>query len=318
MMSSFILTTPVVFLVFNRPETTARVFAAIREARPSRLFIVADGPRREREEDGTRCAAVRRIVEQVDWPCDIQRNYSDVNLGCKQRVASGLDWVFSLVEEAIILEDDCLPDPTFFRFCQELLEKYRDAVQIASIGGTNFQNGYDHSGSSYYFSRYNHIWGWATWKRSWANYDVRMSRWPAFRKSGWLYSMFGSKIDALIWKIKFDNAYSGTLDTWDYQWTFACWCNEQLSVIPIKNLVTNIGFGDDATHTKDSKCSVANMPSEPISYPLSHPSDICREINSDSMTQEMWFRKNIIKSAVAHLVCLLRTAFVSVCCKNKR
>jgi hypothetical protein len=157
--------TPIAFFIFNRPDTTARVFEAIRQAQPSKLLVVADGPRSTRPGEAEKCAATRAIIDQVDWECEVLTNYSDVNLGCRHRVSSGLDWVFEQVEEAIILEDDCLPHPTFFRFCEELLEWYRHDHRIVAISGDNFQNGHQSGEFSYYFSRYVHIWGWATWRR---------------------------------------------------------------------------------------------------------------------------------------------------------
>ena len=151
--------TPVAFIIFNRPDTTKRVFAEIAKARPPKLLVIADGPRADHPADVEKCAAVRAIIDGVDWDCEVLKNYSDVNLGCKRRVSSGLDWVFDTVEEAIILEDDCLPHPTFFRFCEEMLEKYRDDKRIAMISGDNLQFGRKRTGYSYYFSRYPHIWG---------------------------------------------------------------------------------------------------------------------------------------------------------------
>jgi hypothetical protein len=165
-MADFQLTTPVAFLIFNRPDTTAKVFEAIRQAKPPKLLVVADGPRPDRPDDIEKCKAARGVVEQVDWDCEVLRNYSDVNLGCKKRVSSGLDWVFNTVEEEIILEDDCLPHPTFFRFCEELLDYYRHDERIMVISGDNFQFGRNCTEYSYYFSRYNHCWGWSTWRRS--------------------------------------------------------------------------------------------------------------------------------------------------------
>src|SRR6185369_14461868 len=170
-MADWALTTPVAFIIFNRPDTTEKVFAEIARARPPKLLVIADGPRAGRAGEADRCAATRAIIDRVDWDCKVLTNYSDVNLGCKNRVASGIDWVFEQVPEAIILEDDCLPDPTFFRFCEELLIRYREDERISQICGANFQFGRKRSNDSYYFSRYNHIWGWASWRRAWQHYD---------------------------------------------------------------------------------------------------------------------------------------------------
>ena len=183
-MTNWKLETPVAFLVFNRPHTTDKVFSEIAAANPRKLLIVADGPRPDQPGEAERCVAVRAIVDRVDWDCEVLTNYSDINLGCKARISSGLDWVFDTVEEAIVLEDDCLPHPSFFRFCEELLVKYRDDERIAQIGGVNFQSGRRRTNYSYYFSRYAHIWGWATWRRAWRHYDVALKAWPLIRDGG--------------------------------------------------------------------------------------------------------------------------------------
>lgn len=297
-MSDFVLTTPVALLVFNRPEQTARVFAAIRAARPPQLLVVADGPRRGRPDDPERCAEVRRIVGQVDWPCELLCNYSEENLGCKMRVSSGLDWVFGQVEEAIILEDDCLPDPTFFRFCQELLEKYRNDNRIASIGGSNYQFGsHDHQ-HSYYFSIYNHVWGWASWKRAWLDYELDMSKWMKVRNTDWLSYIFSKKTDTNFWKSNFNKAYKNKIDTWDIQWTFACWLNNRLSIVPHVNLVSNIGFGPDALHTIDTSSILASIINTSIKFPLNHPPFVMRDVQADAVTQKNVFKRNILNTFI--------------------
>jgi hypothetical protein len=268
---SYRLSTPVVFIVFNRPESTRRVFAEIRRARPSRLLLVADGPRANRPNEAGLCAEVRRIVQEIDWDCKLSTNLSEVNLGCKKRVSSGIDWAFDQVEEAIILEDDCLPDPTFFRFCQELLERYRDNRKVMSIGGANFQGTHDQSLRSYYFSQFVHIWGWASWRRAWKpHYDVTMAGWPSYDRSGQLRERVGSLWATWVWRRAFQRVYAGLVDTWDYQWTFAVWKNHGVSVVPEVNLISNIGFDAQATHTRLKEKS-AEMPTEAMRFPLRSP-----------------------------------------------
>lgn len=288
-MDPFTLTTPVVLLVFNRPETTARVFSALRQARPSHLLVVADAPRENRPAERVLCEQVRRIVEQVDWPCQVQRNYADLNLGCKLRVSSGLDWVFDQVEEAIILEDDCLPEDSFFRFCQEMLEKYRDDPRIASIGGNNFQFGAHHTPHSYYFSLYNHIWGWASWRRAWQGYDVQMVKWPELRETEWLAKIFPDRNAARYWKANFDKVHRGLLDTWDVQLTFKFWLDDRLSIIPAVNLVSNVGFGPQATHTKQAGSTLDSLPVSRMEFPLNHPPLVARDAQADARTQVSLF-----------------------------
>ena len=295
-MDSFSLTTPVAMLVFNRPELTARVFDTIRAARPPLLLVVADGPRRGRRDDLEKCADVRRIVDRIDWPCQVIRNYAEENLGCKLRVSSGLDWVFDQVEEAIILEDDCLPNHTFFRFCQEMLEKYRNDPRIASIGGSNYQFDFHNYPHSYYFSIYNHIWGWASWKRAWLDYEIGMSEWLNIKKTDWLSNIFDQKKDINYWKYRFDKVYNNEIDTWDIQWTFACWLKNKLSIIPTLNLVSNIGFGPDALHTIDASSRLASIPTAPMKFPLNHPPFVMRNILADTVTQKNVFGQNVLQN----------------------
>ena len=267
-MDNFVLTTPVALLVFNRPELTAQVFAAVREARPPRLLVVADGPRTGRRDDQEKCAEVRRIVGRIDWPCDVMLNYSEENLGCKLRVSSGLDWVFEQVEEAIILEDDCLPDLSFFRFCQELLAYYRYHEKIMMICGTNLLRNWKSEIQSYHFSNNGGVWGWASWRRAWQYYDVKMSLWqdPVIRLK--ICNELGS--DRLFRQkaLEFDRVAAGGVDTWDYQWSFAQLLQSGLAVIPATNLVSNNGFGADATHTVNPRTKYAKTPTAPCLFPL--------------------------------------------------
>jgi hypothetical protein len=240
----------VVFIVFNRPDLTAKVFERIREARPERLLVVCDGPRKEVATDLERVAAVRALIDQgVDWPCQVDRNYAESNLGCRQRVASGLNWVFSLVEEAIILEDDCLPDPSFFPYCEEMLDRYRDNPEVMHINGTNFVSRSCSVPTSYFFSKYVWVWGWATWRRAWEQYDYEMQTWEAkFRAFD---SMFDTARERAFWLTTFNAARADPRqgDTWDFAWIYSCWVRKGLAVCPQENLVQNIGFGSDSTHT---------------------------------------------------------------------
>jgi hypothetical protein len=283
------LNTPIAFFIFNRPETTARVFETIQQAKPPVLLIVADGPRSDRPGEAEKCAAARAIVEHIDWDCDVYKNYAESNLGCKQRVSSGLDWVFEKVERAIILEDDCLPHPTFFRFCEELLARYRDDTRIMAIAGNNLHPDQSICTTSYYFSRYNHIWGWATWRRAWNHYDVEMKGWPTAKQENFLRNWFNSRRSIQFWTRQFDAAYTNQIDTWDFAWTFACWCQNSLSIIPSTNLISNIGFSPDATHTKETSSSLANRATKSMEYPLQHPNMIMRNFEFDNLTESTIF-----------------------------
>ncbi len=283
-MSSFGV--PVVFLVFNRPELTARVLARIREARPTKLFVVADGPRADRLGEAEKCRHVRELIERgVDWPCEVIRDYSEVNLGCGQRVSSGITNAFRQVEEAIILEDDCLPDPSFFPFCAELLERYRNDERIGHIAGINFQKTKQQAEASYYFSRYPHCWGWATWRRAWSHYDYGMKEWPNAVSIPAL-----TAVEARYWKRTLTATKEGKIDTWDYQWTLTCWRCGYRAVVPVVNLVSNIGFGLAATHTTGTDGPLGGRPVMPMVFPLIHLEGVGYDDACDEATARLFFR----------------------------
>jgi hypothetical protein len=287
-MSVWQLNTPVAFLIFNRPDTTERVFAEIARARPPELLVVADGPRSDQPGDREKCDAARAVIDRVDWDCNVLKNYSDENLGCRRRVSSGLDWVFDTLEEAIILEDDCLPHPTFFRFCEELLEFYRDDERIMMISGDNFQFGRKRTPYSYYFSLYTHIWGWASWRRAWKHYDVEMKLWPEIKNGSWLHDLLLDRRAIKYWTKTFQRVYEGKIDTWDYSWTFACWSQNGLTILPNENLISNIGFREDGTHTASST-RTANMPTKDLDFPLKHPPFVIRDVHADERTSKLFF-----------------------------
>jgi hypothetical protein len=286
------LKTPVAFLIFNRPNTTERVFREIAKARPRKLLVVADGARPGRAGEAEKCAAARVIIERVDWDCEVLKNYSDVNLGCKRRVASGLDWVFDTVEEAIVLEDDCLPSPSFFPFCEELLERYRFDSRVMQICGSNFLKGWKRSEYSYYFSSYGPIWGWASWRRAWKLYDVEMKLWPEFRGKRLFEDFCLNHEEVEQRQGIYDKVFSGEIDTWDYQWGFAKLANSGLSITPNANLISNIGFGADATHTSSGDNPFAELEIQSLDFPLSHPAFVLRDRLSDmKYVNEFMLRK---------------------------
>jgi hypothetical protein len=281
--------TPVAFIIFNRPDTTKRVFEAIRQAKPPKLLVIADGPRADRPGEAEKCAAARAIIEGVDWECEVLTNYSGVNLGCKIRVSSGLDWVFSEVEEAIILEDDCLPDLTFFQFCEDMLVRYREDTRVMSIAGTNIQGNFSLY-FSYFFSRFALMWGWATWRRCWKLYDYRMLDWPSLKKTKWLYSVgVGKKIFQWYWNTIFDRVYSGEINSWAYRWIYTCWREHGLTIIPSINLVKNIGYGDDATHTTKDHPILAKLIEKQMNWPLKHPNQVEIIYEADEFISKNWF-----------------------------
>jgi hypothetical protein len=286
--------TPIAFFIFRRPDLTTQVFEAIRQAKPQMLLVVADGPRNESE--AILCQQARAVIETVDWDCEILRNYVDENLGCRKRVSSGLDWVFAQVEEAIVLEDDCLPHPSFFRYCQELLDYYREDERIWCISGNNFQDGQCRGDGSYYFSNYSHIWGWASWRRAWQKYDHDLSKWQQFRDSYYLKSILDSPLEIEYWHNTFETLYKlGQPNTWDYPLLCTCWQNSGLTILPNVNLVSNIGFRGDGTHvTGESK--FANMALKDIGE-IRHPSFLVRDRTADEYTFDHVFGGKAMREA---------------------
>lgn len=251
--------TPVLFIVFNRPDTTDMVFAEIKKIRPKRLFIAADGPRKNVPEDYKKCAQTREIIKKIDWSCDVKTLFQKENLGCGYGVSTAINWFFDNAEEGIILEDDCVPDKSFFYFCQELLEKYRNNKKIMHISGDNFQYGKKRGWSSYYFSEYTHIWGWATWRRAWKFFDFNCV------------------------------SLEQKISNWDKQWYLSVRNKKGLAILPNVNLVSNIGIGDNSTHTKKS-IHYANLPIKQIDFPLIHPRIILRHRLADLFTNRDMFK----------------------------
>ncbi len=292
--------TPVLLLIFNRPEKTAQVFAEIRKAQVPVLYIAADGPRPEVSGEVDLCERTRtEVLDNIDWPCEMKTLFRTENLGCRSAVSSAIDWFFSEVAEGIILEDDCLPHPDFFRFCSEMLDFYRDNPAIMHIGGSNFQMGCKRGTGSYYFSRYAHIWGWATWRRAWELYDVKMDRYPGFVKRNAIASIFPGEKEQKRWLELLKQVYTENkhFNTWDFQWNFALWANYGLAIIPNRNLVTNIGEG--GTH-RDSLRYLSQELFE-MDNPIIHPLDIAPDVEADRLTFKNFFDENIIISTLRKL-----------------
>lgn len=272
---------PILLLIFNRPGPTQQVFETVRAARPARLYVAADGPRVSRAGEGFLCEEARRVATAVDWPCEVRTLFRASNLGCGRAVSEALNWFFAQEPEGIVLEDDCVPDPTFFRFAGELLERYRDDSRVMSIGAQHHPGPDHRPAASYYFSRYQHCWGWASWRRAWALYDRELGRWPALRHTPWLRQQ-GGHIFARYWRTWFDAVRSGEIDTWDYQWTFSHFLHSGLAAMPDRTLVTNIGFGDDATHTIGAGRAETLAA---MDFPLTHPVEVQRDPRADALTQ---------------------------------
>lgn len=281
------LQTPIALIVFNRPSQTARVFARISEVKPRRLLLIADGPRPQRQGEDLLCDEVRRIATQIDWPCQLETNFADGNMGCRDRVVSGLNWVFELVEEAIILEDDVLADLSFFRFCEELLARFRHDSRVSMITGFNIVEPDPHTSYSYFFSRTTHVWGWATWRESWSRYDRDLRHWPEIKASGLLREAFDRQGEVDFWTALFDKMHSGTgPDTWDHQWSYTNLINNTVAIVPRVNLVENIGFGSDATHTVNL-AEAPPLKQHSMGFPLIHPPSLLPLRSLDRRDREL-------------------------------
>jgi hypothetical protein len=281
--------TAVLFLIFNRPDTTAKVFEVIRQVRPPRLYVAADGARDAREDDVEKVSKSREIATAIDWPCELKMLFRDKNLGCKHAVSGAITWLFEHEEQGIILEDDCLPHPDFFIFCETLLDRYAENESVSVITGNNFQNGRLRGDFSYYFSKYNHCWGWASWRRAWKHYQGDLPFWPEWSRSEAWLKHTADNVESKYWKRIFDRVWLGELNSWAYPWTASVWYHGGLTATPNVNLVSNIGFGPDSTHTTTSSHdSLAGMPTTAIGE-LAHPSTITQDQSADHYVFEYTF-----------------------------
>jgi hypothetical protein len=272
----------VALLIFNRQDTTERVFLEIAKAKPKKLFVIADGPRLNRPDDPAKCDAARRVVERVDWDCEVLKNYSDVNMGCGRRIATGITWVFEHVAEAIFLEDDCVPHLSFFRYCDELLNKYHCDERVMTICGTNSLSGLVKPSYSYSFRYIMSCSGWATWRRAWRHFDLDIKLWEELRETSWMLNILREQRFVNYWKDIFDKyyCYKGN-DVWDYQWMFACWTQNAFAIVPEVNLIQNIGFDENSTHCKSANHPLAFLTMHEIAFPLRHPPYIARELDAE-------------------------------------
>lgn len=286
---------PVALFIYNRLEVTSRVFEMIKAYKPDQLFIIADGSKASDPNDQVKISATRNIFNDINWKCDIRQNYSETNLGCHKRISSGIDWVFNHCDKAVFLEDDCLPHPDFFTFCEELLSRYQDDLRIMHISGSNYLLNKKKIQYSYYYSLYNHCSGWATWSRAWTYFDSDVAIWPILKMNRFLHGLFSDKRSRVSWEKIFQSVYDKEIDSWAYCWTLSCWFNNGLSIIPNRNLVSNIGYGHGATHTKNPKSRFANMPVHELTFPLQHPPDVVRDIDADAITQKLNYDKTILR-----------------------
>lgn len=277
---------PIAAMVFNRPHFAQALFETIRRVQPKRLFVVCDAARPDRDDEAERVAQTRAAFAHIDWPCEVTRIYADQNMGCGLRIRSGISTAFEDVERLIVLEDDCRPNETFFRFCDQLLRRYADDPRLMAVSGNCFHEEVPED-ASYYFSKYAHCWGWATWRRAWQLYDDTICDWPNIVLSQRYSDLFETEHEMAYWTYQFDRIARGRCDTWDLQWMLTCWFNEGLTALPCRNLVENLGFSDDATHTMGDS-PLANLPTFEIPE-IIHPTSVFRNDHADRETDRLVF-----------------------------
>lgn len=276
------MTPPILLLLFNRPDLADRVFSCIREAQPEQLFIAVDGPRLDCEGEEQLVLQNQAFADRVDWPCKVETLFRGENLGCGKAVSEAITWFFQHVEKGIILEDDCLPDLSFFPFAAEMLERYADEDRISMVNGTSYSSVGLHPKNSYYYSMFDMVWGWASWKRAWESYDFQLTSFPgdkgtenSMKSLDWLTRLHLNR----IWR----RVKSGKVDTWDYQWEHAIWASESLVITPSVNLISNIGFDDRATHTSTGDDGRAERATSVMAFPLVHPEELQRDLKQDKI-----------------------------------
>jgi Glycosyl transferase family 2 len=276
-----VLNTAVILSVYNRPEFTGRVFESIARAKPRQLFVFADGPRSAADAD--QCAQARAVVENVDWACDVHYHYSETNLGARECYKSGVDWAFSEVDEGIVLDDDCVPDPTFFVFVQDMLERYRDDPRVMMVCGTNYLGHWKEHRQSYHFSHFGSVWGWASWKRAWSFYDASMSAWGDENVKKQIRDLLANDEVYALQARRFDRLYGEPQDrhSWDLPWSLARLVHSGLTIVPSVNLVANIGNIDGRGLPPDHP--LANLELAPLAFPLRSPGAVAVDREYDQL-----------------------------------
>lgn len=296
------LNTAVLFLVFNRLDTTKQVFEAIRQAKPPRLYVAADGARVNKEGEAEKVQAVRDyIMQNIDWDCDVKTLFRDQNLGCKYAVSGAITWFFENEEQGIILEDDCLPSQSFFWYCEELLERYKDDESVYLVSGDSRGSESFGMKEDYGFCKYPMIWGWASWARVWKNYDSELQDWPKQRVT-LPFSISSYKPTVIFWRNIFERMYNKEIDTWDYQFSYLLLKNKGKCIVPKVNLITNVGFGVDATHTFSTESDAANRTRFEINIPLTHtPNPTSEKKVNDFYDRNEFSSKPVIIRAINKL-----------------
>lgn len=296
------LSTPILLIVFNRLNTAQSVLNQIRLVKPRKLYIASDGARRSRDGEDANIKNIRKyILESIDWDCKVETLFQDNNLGCKVGVSTAIDWFFNNEESGIILEDDVIPSVSFFYYCEELLEKYKNEESIGMISGSNYFFEERVSDDDYYFSMFPFIWGWATWRRVWDKYDSSMKDLDKKRLLKIIRNIFTTKECINYYYDSIIATYNNKINTWDYQLAYLMFCNAYYNICPTKNMISNIGFGSDATHTKHDSIH-NNMQRYEINFPIRHPQKINRGLGADINFENRAFKKNIFKSILKRLL----------------
>lgn len=315
------LETPVLFLIFARPDTTLKVFEEIRQARPKKLFIAADGPRADRPGEAQRCEEARKVVGLVDWPCEVHTLFRENNLGCGRAVSGAITWFFEQVTEGIILEDDTLPSSDFFVYCEELLSRYRNDTRVWGIAGNCLPSSMPkRSEYSYFFSNWDYIWGWATWKRAWDHYDYEVKLYKMIDEQGYFHKNYTSIFEHYFMKFAYERAYnhSDKVTWWDYQWGFARKINSGLMVVPRSNMIVNLGLGNHATNTQGGRWGF--LKHEKLQWPLRHPPFVMH----DRVTDDEVFYNHItspldrIKSKIRLMMTLIGLEKIYLVVRNRK
>ena len=294
---------PVLLMLFNRPETTKKVFDALRLIKPAKLFIAANGPRPGNAKDPELCRAVKAIFDGVDWECEVHTNYRETNIGMQPHWRLAVDWFFGSADRGIVLEDDCVPNGSFFMFCKDLLERYKNDESVMHVNGSNFLFGHKRGDASYYVSKYPHVWGWATWKRAWRKYDDALSTFPAFEKSDRMVAIATSDAEKEYWMKFFREIHSGARDGCDVKWLYSIWSNDGFCITPNVNMVTNIGYGLGAGHTffKEKTLGQPAVELDSIVHPVlvpSAPLSSLRDAEADAFTFKTCFYKSFWQKLV--------------------
>ena len=243
------MTTPLLLLIFNRPKETEILIKRLSIFKPKKIYVFSDGPRTHSLTDNINCRKSKSIIEKISWKCEIKKNYQKKNLGLKKAISKGISWFFQNEKRGLILEDDCIPNRDFFEFCTWGLKKFNNDSKVGSITGNNFLNNQVKIKNSYYFSKYAHCWGWATWRNRWELYDKNIKFWNKWRKSKNFESIFNSKLEKKYWIKIFDNVKENNINSWAYPWNLCLWYHKKIVLTPKFNLVSNIGISKDATHT---------------------------------------------------------------------